>query len=580
MANIISIHDGAVTEYEHLFEALQNLEDGCKLIFNVDSELDQTVYVDGMAVTFDLNGHNIIPSHNSDTVVVYGSGHFILQDTSETGSGIFYSNSSCIDLGANNNYAGPNSFTMYSGNIIAQEFGVAIFGGGVVNVHGGSIKGKDNAAIGANGSKKYSEYPYEINITDGELIGETQSSGYANCGLYAANAGVVNISGGYINGVDGAGIVIRGGSVNISGGVVQGSGSTEGKRMGDANPTYCGGVEICNAANYPGKIEECVISGGTIVSKHNSAALVIGDPNNPDYPNSINSSVVITGGEFNGINSVGFITKQGQAIDETQNANLIIYGGTFNSDVSNFLDDSLHLEKVVKEDGTIVYQVAKTISDVITEIQEVEDQLLQINNVEVQQATLLDDIQSKQEILNTSVNSIDNSIDSIVSGISTSLENEGSILASIDSSNSKLDKIDQTLGTTNLEVSEISSTSTNIKSDTTSIKSTTNVISNTVDTVSDSLENLIKVNKKIFEAVSKINGDDPADTDPETSKDEKSIEILQIKNHVADCKITGQKAFIWNHKLSDNVKEYCESKRYSIIKPEYLGGQYLIIMPE
>ena len=592
MSSIRLIKNDVTTEYSELSEAINNLEDGSTIILDEDISPDSVIRLVGVKVNLDLNGHTINPSHNSDVFWIYQNGGLTLEDS--VGGGWIISRNSCVTLGASDDYDDPNGFTMYSGGLESQEFTVAIFGGGVVNIHGGTLISHDNGNVGANGSKKYADYPYTINITGGNFRAETQSAGYANCSIYASNAGVVNISGGTIEGVDGAGIVVRGGDVNVSSGTIIGSGSTEGKKMGDANPTYCGGIEICNAANYPGKIGTCVIYGGTIVSKHNSAALVIGDPNNPDYPNSINSSVVITGGEFNGINSVGFITKQGQPIEEAQNSNLVIYGGTFTSDVSDFLDDSLQLEKVVKEDGTVVYQVAKTISDVIDEIQEVEDQLLEINNIEVQQVGILDDIQSNQVTLQGSVNSIDSSINSLVSDVSTSLDNEIDILSAINTSNNKLDsiitsetsanqtldQIVQDLEAANTGISEISSISTNIKSDTTSIKSSTNGISNTVDSVSDSLETLIKVNKKIFEEVSKINGDDPSDIDTDTHKDEKAIETLQIRARINDCKLTGQKAFIWNHKMSDTVKEYCESKNCSISKPEYLGGQYLIIVSE
>lgn len=580
MANIIIIHDGTETGYETLSEALQHLEDGCKIVLNVDADLDQTIFIDGIEITIDLNGHDINPTHSSDTVSVLGSGHFILEDTSAGSFGTFNSLNTCVDLGNGNRYRDPNRFTMNSGNIVAQEFGVAIFGGGIVNIHGGSITGKDNAAVGANGSKKYAEYPYEINITGGTLVGETQSSGYANCGLYASNAGTVNISGGFINGSAGAGIVVRGGDVNVTGGTIQGSGDSEGKKMGDANPTFCGGIEICNAANYPGKIGTCNISGGTIVSKYNSAALVIGDPHNPDYANSENSKVIISGGEFNGVNAIGFITKQGEPIEEAQNSNLTVYGGTFNSDVSSFLDESLHLEKIVKDDGTIVYQVAKTISDVVNSIESVEDQLVDIHDIEVQQIDSLNAIFENQADLKEAIDGLESPLDVIVSNTSQSLTNESDIKLDLENINTNLSDINQRVAVANTSILEISSTANNIKSDTTAIKGTTNVISTTVDDVSSSLENLIKVDKKILEEVAKINGDDPSDVDPETPKDQKSIELLQIKAHVNDCKLANQKAFYWNHAMSETVKEYCNSKNYSVTQPEWLGGQYLIIISE
>ena len=71
--------------------------------------------------------------------------------------------------------------------------------------------------------------------------------------------------------------------------------------MGDANPTYCGGIEVGFSTNYPGGIADVKIAGGTISSETSEAFLVIGEK--PTAGASANATITVTGGTFIGQNT-------------------------------------------------------------------------------------------------------------------------------------------------------------------------------------------------------------------------------------------------------------------------------------
>ena len=105
------------------------------------------------------------------------------------------------------------------------------------------------------------------------------------------------IHGGTITGESGAGIVIRSGSLTMDGGTVAGNGTGgEDCKMGDAVPTYCGGIEVGYSSNYPGGMGNITISGGTITSGSDQSFRVLGTPTSE-------SVISITGGTFTPANT-------------------------------------------------------------------------------------------------------------------------------------------------------------------------------------------------------------------------------------------------------------------------------------
>ena len=141
-----------------------------------------------------------------------------------------------------------STLTVSGGTLTGKECGVYIRGSGaVLTVNGGTIIGRDNAGVSGNGTKNSTNDfgGTRIVINDGTITGQTQTDGYRNCRLYHPQAGELMIHGGTITGEGGAGIVIRSGSLTMDGGTVAGNGTGgEDCKMGDAVPTYCGGIEV------------------------------------------------------------------------------------------------------------------------------------------------------------------------------------------------------------------------------------------------------------------------------------------------------------------------------------------------
>ena len=204
-----------------------------------------------------------------------------------------------------NGEAQPATLIVNGGTLTGSELGILYGGNGAkVVINGGVISGGDNAGIMSNGTKNsttdYGGSVLEVN--DGTIIGYTKSveAGWRNCAIYLPQNGTTTINGGTIKGNNGAGIVLRAGDLTINeGATIEGHGTGgENCKMGDANPTYCGGLEIGYSCNYPGGIGDIVINGGTFTSEKSDAVKVIGSADQSTVEASKNSTITISGGTF------------------------------------------------------------------------------------------------------------------------------------------------------------------------------------------------------------------------------------------------------------------------------------------
>jgi len=290
------------------------IENGGPIVLGADIETTTTAQVT-KDIVFDMNGHALTVNKGTeeadkgDAFYVVG-GTLTIKDSASNGSiraarqGITVKADETPDHSSQVN----SSVIVESGNITSQEMGIAVFGkGGNVTVNGGTIMSSDNAAVGGNGTKdtKTNDGGYTITVNNGTLIGNTQSSGWKNCGLYHPNAGDVVVNGGTIKGTTGAGIVVRGGNLTVNAGTVSGNGTANaGDKMGDATQTACGGIEVGYAtganleSEYPGGIGNIAIKGGNISSEKDYAIHVYGSA--ADSTNSKASTIDVTGGSFNG----------------------------------------------------------------------------------------------------------------------------------------------------------------------------------------------------------------------------------------------------------------------------------------
>mgnify|MGYP002860605433 CR=1 FL=1 len=142
---------------------------------------------------------------------------------------------------------------MNSGEVTAQEVGVALFSGAKIVMNGGKITGVDNGPIMGNGTAGRGDV--EIVMNGGELVANIQSSGYVACGVYMPNTGSFTMNGGKITANGGAGVVARGGDVKILGGEIITTAHptlSEGK-VGDSRVVVkCAPVVYDKYSSYPG----------------------------------------------------------------------------------------------------------------------------------------------------------------------------------------------------------------------------------------------------------------------------------------------------------------------------------------
>lgn len=202
-------------------------------------DINEQVIINGKKVVIDLNGHNIVNSSdaliikNGADVTVKGNG--TIQSTGDTG---------VVVINA--------KFTLESGDIKSQEFGVFTSGKGTFNMNGGTITTVDNCGAGGNGSSGYEDYT--ININGGIINANITSAGYSSCGIYHPNRGTVNMTGGTINSSNGAGIVQRAGTLNVTGGIINTQETTKDfvGKVGDSRVVVpASAIVVDKKANYP-----------------------------------------------------------------------------------------------------------------------------------------------------------------------------------------------------------------------------------------------------------------------------------------------------------------------------------------
>lgn len=219
-------------------------------------------------MTIDLNG-SVLSGNGARYVAVRG-GKLTVEDSSGTGkitnnqaairvisdgelivnSGTIESTaSSAITVGQQTAQGG--TVTINGGNVKAQEVAVlAIYPGAKVTINGGELQTVDNFVVGGNGSAGQGDT--DITINGGILNGNITSSGYIACGIYHPQKGNLTIHGGIINANGGVGILMRGGELNMDGGTINATGAStlEGK-VGDSTVAVgTSGIAIDKKAKY------------------------------------------------------------------------------------------------------------------------------------------------------------------------------------------------------------------------------------------------------------------------------------------------------------------------------------------
>ena len=209
----------------------------------------------------------------------------------------------------------PSTIHVYGGYIKGKEGCVGVLGQGataeIKQVQTYPIlEATDNAPVAGNGTytneKKYGGT--SITIGKSTIIGKIESKGYVACGVYHPQSGTLTIEdGANIVAVGGAGIVMRGGTLNVKGGTITATGDKD----------------------LVGKVGNSDIPVPTSGIVYN---------NTKDYYDHTNVNILVTGGTITGAHSAVELIDS----DGSDKGTITLTGGTYSSDVSNFLSAEYH----------------------------------------------------------------------------------------------------------------------------------------------------------------------------------------------------------------------------------------------
>lgn len=250
-------------------------------------------------VTLDLNGLSI----TSAGKVIKNNGILTITDT-KGGGKIISTGNTAVGVG-------DNSKTTIKTAIIESVEGAVITGyatGATINIEDGIFSASDNAVVAGNGNRT-NEAGAErtvgntINISGGTFNGQIKTPTYVACGIYAPWKDTIKVTGGTFNITGGAGIVARAGNVTVTNAVFNTTGNATGK-VGDSRVVVpCSAIVFDSEAAYPALTNTAAISveSGTFTSE---------------------------------ADAISVVKPEGEGAAER----VSVTGGTFSSDVSDFVD--------------------------------------------------------------------------------------------------------------------------------------------------------------------------------------------------------------------------------------------------
>ena len=242
-------------------------------------------------ITLDLNGYSI----TSAGQVIMNNGKLTITDN-KGGGKIVSTGSQAIGVGS-------NSVTNIQKAIVESVEGAVITGyatGATINIYDGTFSASDNAVIAGNGKSREGT-GNTINISGGVFNGKITTPGYVACGIYAPWKDNINVTGGTFNITGGAGIVARAGNVTVTNAVFNTTGNAIGK-VGDSRVVVpCSAIVFDSQANYPAMDQDSIIH--------------------------------VVSGKFNSeVDAVSMVKN------DNETDRVAVTGGTFSSDVSDFVD--------------------------------------------------------------------------------------------------------------------------------------------------------------------------------------------------------------------------------------------------
>jgi hypothetical protein len=330
------------TSYPTLAQAVDAAQSGQTITLITDTDISESgLTIPGeKSLTLDLNGNNLKAANtNTGNIKVYGN--LTIKDSATSADGKIYTETtytnSTTGYGLINAIGEKASIILESGYIDAAsftqnpssegQFGIGVDAGGDFTMMGGKIEAGWYAVSGnGNNSTQHSV----IKIQGGELI---STADYA---VYLPQSGETTISGGTIYGAAG-GISLQRGILNISGDALitsKGTGSTG--EWGDGT-----GGQDSAALNIAAEYGDCTvsISGGKLTAEEE--ALII------KADTSHTSNLSVTGGTFS--SNVSEYISDEYTVVETENGFEVQKLGADNAVASVGTGENVNYYKTVAE---------------------------------------------------------------------------------------------------------------------------------------------------------------------------------------------------------------------------------------
>ena len=317
-------------------------------------------------VTIDLHGWSITSSNGNSGKVIIAMANVTIKDS--VGNGRIEStstsggSSAAIRVGT----AGTDkdiTVTIESGTMKGRDCGIFVAGiNSKLVVNGGYIEGTNGFGVSGNGSMKNDAPecgPTTITINGGKIIG-------GGTGIYHPQVGELTINNGEITGE--TGIEIRSGDLNVNGGVITATGnSTSTDPNGNGSTTVGAAIAVVqHTTKQPINVK---INGGSF---NGVSALYEANPQGNPEDATKQVGIVVTGGNFKGM-----VCKA----EPKDNSSLGVMGGTFNTNVSNYVCTS----PIVKDENNKYYvgETAEAVlqsatSGTFTVVGAVEDEALNV----------------------------------------------------------------------------------------------------------------------------------------------------------------------------------------------------------
>lgn len=251
--------------------------------------------------------------------------------------------------------------------------------------------------------------------------------------------------------------------------------------------------------------------------------------------------------------------------------------------------DSLNVS--VEGVGSSVDAVKTSVDGVKTSVDEIKGSVDGVKGSVDGVKTSTDAVIEAVNTLATTTSEIKDAVSSIGGGSGGTGIDYTEILTAI---SEDVNSVDTKLGETNSAIGNIDSNTSDVKTSIDALTSATQSLQEIVTTLADLVKQnntvlnaTFELNNKMLAELEKIRKGDTSDT-PDTpgTSDPNAIMLLSFQKLVSNAKTTGEVSAIWQHDMTNELKNYCKANGYqysvfpSSTPPAELGDLWLIKLPK